>query len=783
MADQNEINEKLLEKLNDLLQRQESITSEVNHLKAEIEGRLAPKPIQKGFVQIIEEPSQPVPAIKRKPKDSILMKVIKSLAPDGFKQNIEKFIGENLISVIGVVILIIGVGIGAKYAIDHQMISPLTRIIIGYIIALVLLGFAIKLKPNYHNYSAVLLSGALALMYFLTFVAYDFYALIPKMMAFGLMVVFTVFTTIASIKYNKQVIAHIGFVGAYAVPFLLSDGTGNVVMLLSYVTIVNFGILAVSLKNYWKSLYYTAFIFSWLIYLAAYGNKLNVIDDLAILLTFLSIYYLTFYAVFIGYKFKQKEVFSRLDIFLLMANSSVFYGLGYGIFSETSDDGSYLGLFTLLNALVHFAVAVFIYKRKLGDRKLFYLIIVLVLTFITIAIPVQLNGHWVTLLWIGEAALLFWFARTKKIAMYEKIAMPLMFIGVISLFQDWEEAYRVYSGDYTENWLTPFFNFQFLSSLIAVAGLGIINYINYKVKSIELLFKNETINKILQIAIPSLLLLVLFMTFSVEISNYWDQAYYSSQVQIAYEDGSGETYSSYNYALRNMGNVWRLNYAIFFFTTLAFVNIRIIKDKLLGLVNLGVNAFVLLMFLLAGLFNLSELREYYLDGSNDFTVTWFAIGIRYVSYVFIGTLVYLSFQYTKQEFLKLDIKQLFALVFYSTVLWLLSSELIHWMDMAGSEQSYKLGISILWGVYALALIVIGIIRKYKQLRLGAMALFGVTLFKLFIYDISHLNTIAKTIVFVVLGILLLVISFLYNKYKHLIFDDITVEKLKEPDEV
>ena len=49
----------------------------------------------------------------------------------------------------------------------------------------------------------------------------------------------------------------------------------------------------------------------------------------------------------------------------------------------------------------------------------------------------------------------------------------------------------------------------------------------------------------------------------------------------------------------------------------------------------------------------------------------------------------------------------------------------------------------------------------------AIALFAITLIKLAIYDISHLNTIAKTIVFVTLGVLLLIISFLYNKYKHL----------------
>ena len=92
------------------------------------------------------------------------------------------------------------------------------------------------------------------------------------------------------------------------------------------------------------------------------------------------------------------------------------------------------------------------------------------------------------------------------------------------------------------------------------------------------------------------------------------------------------------------------------------------------------------------------------------------------------------------------------------------------MSIMKFSQSDKIGLSILWGVYALLLIVLGIWKNKKHFRIGAIALFAVTLIKLFIYDISYLDTIAKTIVFVSLGILLLIISFLYNKYKHLLTD-------------
>ena len=100
-----------------------------------------------------------------------------------------------------------------------------------------------------------------------------------------------------------------------------------------------------------------------------------------------------------------------------------------------------------------------------------------------------------------------------------------------------------------------------------------------------------------------------------------------------------------------------------------------------------------------------------------------------------------------------------------TLVWITSSELITWMDMLHSPQTDKLALSILWGISSLVLIALGIRSKKKHLRIGAIILFAVTLIKLLLYDLSHMDTIAKTIVFVALGLLLLVISFLYNKYK------------------
>ena len=60
----------------------------------------------------------------------------------------EEFIGENLLNKVGIAVLVLGIAFGAKYSIDRGLIDPLTRIILGYISGLILLGIAYRLREE-----------------------------------------------------------------------------------------------------------------------------------------------------------------------------------------------------------------------------------------------------------------------------------------------------------------------------------------------------------------------------------------------------------------------------------------------------------------------------------------------------------------------------------------------------------------------------------------------------------------------------------------------------------
>ena len=684
--------------------------------------------------------------------------------------DLEKIIGESWINKIGILIVIIGVAIGAKYSIENELISPLTRIILGYLVGIGLLGFGIKLKPKFEGYSAVLVSGSISIFYFITYFAYSFYNLIPQILAFAMMLIFTVFTVFAAIKYNRVVIAHIGLIGAYAVPFLLSSGSGRVDILFSYMLIINLGILFISIKRDWKTLHYSAFFFTWLIYGSWFADKsfyssLQGYEALGI--GFATAFFLIFYGVSLFNNIISKEKLDKINIILILLNSFIYFGFGYGIFNSNTKLDTYLGLFTLFNAVIHFVVLFFIKSKKLADSTLFYSTLGMVFTFITIAIPIQLDGSWVTLLWIAQGIILFWIGKTKNIPIYEKISLPILGLSFLSLLEDWSFYHYVNNLD-----IHAFWNINFLTGILAILGYGFVVYLSRKHAETEENQKFSPFNAIKSFYLPALLVLTAYLTFRNEIAYYFNYWLENSSLK-GKEISEIDDYSLYNYDINIFKNIYLLAYSLVFFGELALLNFHKFKNKVLGISAIVIGLLTLLSAQTFGLEELGELRYAYINGGSNeyFDVNFNYILVRYLLWGSVAFALWAIFKNTKSIIENIKFHIFLEMVIHISILNFLSNELVTWMDIAGYQDIFKLGLSILWSVYSLLLVSLGIYKKKKYLRISALVLFGVTLAKLFLYDISNLSTISKTVVLIVLGLLLLIISFLYNKFKDKIGDE------------
>jgi uncharacterized membrane protein len=789
------------------------------------------------------------------------------------RADLEKFIGENLISKIGIIVLVLGVGIGAKYAIDNNLISPLARIIIGYIFGFGLVGLAIKLKPKYLNFSSVLISGGMAIMYFVTYFAYASYALMPQSAAFALMVMFTIFSVAAALLYDRQVIAHIGLVGAYAVPFLLSDGSGNYLVLFAYMAIINAGILAISVKKYWKPLFYTSSGFTWLIFLGWFSTKYSAAEHFYLALVFLAIFFAIFYAtkivhgvlhaesgdsetlisifvtafIFYGFCFAISDVkadireytafftylavmslailitsyrfYGRVLVYLsypftwlifggwlvsnyrveehfylaaifavvffavyyvatilyrliadevqliensglLLTNSFIFYGVGYGLIESRESLHGFAGIFTAAHAAMHLVVAQIVIRLRSSAVDVVQVLTILIITFATITIPVQFDGNYVTLMWSVEAALLFWFGRVKQIWLFEYFSYPIMLLASISLVADWATAYGERTSYVSEFNRQPIANGDFITALVFIAAFAFI-YLTNRDERHEPAIEVDLVKPFGYI-VAGLGLLVLYNTFRLEISNYYHVKSLVESPDVLRES-AGLPDGRFNI-------LWQLNYTMFFLTAMWFVNIRKVRSVILAYAGIGFSLLSLLIFVSVGMQFFYELRESYMLNNGELM----NISIRYISYLFAAVLLYTLYNYSQDKMLTdlvppAKLKMGYDGVVYGTILIVASCELVNLMGQFYISDAYKLGLSVLWGIYALALIVIGIVWSKKHLRIGAIVLLAVTLAKLFFYDIAELDTIPKTILFITLGITMLVVSFLYNKYKAVIF--------------
>lgn len=699
--------------------------------------------------------------------------------------NFEEFIASKLITIIGIVILVIGIGIGVKYAIDQDLLGPLARIVLAYIAGGIILLIALKLKINYKTFSAVLLSGGMASLYFTTFAGYSMYQLFPQMAAFSIMVVFTAFTVFAATVYALEIIGIIGLVGAYAVPMLLSDGSGKIEIMFSYMAIINAGILILSFKKLWRILNHFAFGFTWLIVLTWFFSKYNYEEHTALLLVFSFLFFVIFYISNIAYKVVKKESFGVLDVIRIITNSFIFFGIGYASLNhEIYRD--YLGLFSLSNSIVHLVFSYVVFKNKLIDRKLFFLLIALVLSFLTIAVPIQLEGNWVTLFWSAEAVLLFIIGRYKNIRFYEWLSYALVIFATFSLLQDWGKTYYYYYFYETGAWL-PFLNIHLFSSLFFITTLGIIIYVHHH--------KNITVEErarfsiyiIAEYILPTLLFLIIYLAINNEISAYFKFKYNLSVLKIPSKvewAEPGAVDEIYNYSLLKLRDVVQHIYNLAFFSITSILVIRNWKNNIIRWSSLGLNLFATLIFILSGLNQLGELRDQYLNAEQAkyFLPDNRFIYIRYICFVLLLVLLYLTHLLLKKKTFKNILAKIYSgsIIHFFLVI-VLSNELIHLTVLYnyGTDESYyistkiayKLGLTSLWGIYSFILIAYGIFRKNQVMRISAISLFGITLFKLVTYDTWDLSTGYKVVAYMLLGVILLVVAFLYQKFKQLIFGE------------
>jgi uncharacterized membrane protein len=672
--------------------------------------------------------------------------------PGFFERNpdLEKFIGENLISKIGIAILVIAIGFFVKYAIDRDWIGPAGRVGIGVLCGGILIGLAHRLQRSYKAFSSVLVGGGLAIFYFSIALAYKDYALFSQTVAFIIMVVITGFAIMLSLLYDRQEVAIIALVGGFAVPFLVSNGSGNYVTLFTYLLVLNGGLLIIAYRKAWRLLNAIAFaatvlLFAgWLMSLPSATPHGTFIGGLL----FATAFYLLFLAVNLAHNIREQKKFIASDFGILFASNALFFSAGLYLLYG-ADAGNYKGVFCAALGVLNFALAWVLLRRRNIDRIILYLLVGVTLTFVSLTAPLQLNGHFITLFWAAETVVLLWLLQKSGIRILQWGLLAVWICSIISLLMDWN---AVYGSPYSGTQLLPILaNRGFITTLFVAAANSVL---------FRLMKATEGPNHF-TVLDPAVLrrvwggaaLILLYLSGAIELAFQFNTRYPESSPAVLY---------------------LQLYTGMFILVLNTLVRREVLR--LPHLLTLLFATCYLLYYLIAapGSYGIQEHLLNAGQRGGHFIAHWLSAILT--ALVFYQLLTNLRAQKRFVEFHTplTWIAAAFAVVFVSIELQFLVNAIAFRgaNSWHGIRQTYvRVGLTIIWGLCSFAFMWLGMRHKYRPLRIVSLTLFTITLLKLFLVDIRELGPGGKIAAFFSLGVLLLVVSFMYQRLKRLIIED------------
>lgn len=746
----------LQDTLNDVLKETRQLRNELRQRPATPEVKPAPKPEAPAPRAV---PAPPVTAVAPTPRrvegKEVPPPVHRPMAvvqdsrwQQWMKNNpdLEKFIGENLANKIGIAVLVLGIAFFVKYAIDRNWINEAGRVSIGLLCGALLTGLAHYLRRSYHAFSSVLAGGGLAVFYFTIAFAFHQYQLLSQTLAFLLMVLITGFAVGLSLLYDRVELAVIAAVGGFLTPFLVSTGEGNYVVLFSYLLILNAGLLALAFFKRWPLINVLALLFTQLIY---GGWLLSVWWDDAprlsypLALLFAVLLYLQFVGMNTVYQLRHRRPFRVFDFSLLLWLNAAFFAAGMTLLSRV-DAGRYQGLFTVGIGALNLFLARYFFRRQGAQKLLVFLLIGLTLTFLSLAVPVQLKGNAITLFWSAEFVLLFWLYRRSRIPLLCLASLLVAVLATGSLLMDWAQA----AGRSTSVLVLIYTDARGLVTSI-VAALAFFLYGRLALKETAPLPYGLQKKPLAQGALLAAAVIgYLTIVYGVNLAFYHEKSY---AVPNVYHRLVAELVVAGLFAW-----TWRA----------ARKTRRRAPAALI----------VYLVYHLCSYPWVEALRDGY--AGRGFAAVHLAV--HFVTVLLVPVLVAAALRLIRPaEGETRSFNRLYA-VGSGLLLLFFSQEAHHVYVLAQwgrlnpgaiEDQYYKAVLTIVWALFSFGWMWLGMRYKQKTVRVISLAVFTLALLKLFFYDMSEVSEGGKIVAFILLGVLLLTISFMYQRLKKMIIDD------------
>ena len=638
--------------------------------------------------------------------------------------NFEKYIGENLFGKIGILIFIIGIGFFVKYAIDQNWINETARTLMGYAVGAGMLVLAERLHKRYHTFSSLLAGGAFGIYYLITAIAFHYYALFSHTIAFVILCVTTIFMSAVSVLYDRKELAVTALVGGFIAPFIISTDSSSIISLQIYITILNIGMFCLAMYKKWAILPMVSFAFTYIILwgttaLGSFSDS-EAVTTYPTLFAFATLFYVIFLLPVVFILRTQYGENTRLGLLGIITANSFMY-LIYGDFllqhfEASSDTTAYLAFFI---AAVNLAIHLYLRFRVEGQDTLRNLMLGLAVTFASMGVPILFSAANVLMVWAAESVLLLWLFTKEKNRIYElaSAVLLLLTLGALAYYRT-TDTFVHDTGD------SLFFNGAFfVTTFVSVA---------YFVVAVIMQFNKELFSDTKRlIAYTPCNAIAYALGFSILFLAFRDNFHFHLEQPIS------------EYASLLTANIMLLGGAL-----ILRKRFEISENKLAYEISLY----------LAGILFAMTVWNY--TAPEGLLLRWLMalVTIAYMAYCMRGQLLVTS----NQRNLHIE----YSII--STLMWLTLTRLLL---ITFNEVNFSTAFSLSLGIAAFILMCIGMRYHSKEIRIVSLAEFGIVIGKLILNDVWAMPALGKIIVFISLGAILLILSFLYQKLKDALFNE------------
>jgi uncharacterized membrane protein len=321
--------------------------------------------------------------------------------------DLENRIAGNWFNRIGIIAMLIAISSGLKWAFDNDVIGPSGRVAIGVLLGALMLPWSQwLLGKGYSYFSEGIAALGEATLFLSVWAGCQYYTLYSRDVGFAAMIVITGVMAAVAIGRDSQRIAVLSSLGGLLTPILVSSGKDQQVVLFGYLILLGLGALAIASKKDWKSLVPIAFIGTQIYFWGWYGEFFHRTSPLERTVLFATLFFFLYGALPVA-KAMRGRAPEELDVAIILLNAFAYSGALF-ILLWPADKWPLTLLFLAL-AAGHVGIARLIPAGEDNQSALARLLYAgLALTFLTLAVPIRLQGKWITLSFSVEGAILVW---------------------------------------------------------------------------------------------------------------------------------------------------------------------------------------------------------------------------------------------------------------------------------------------------------------------------------------------------------------------------------------